>query len=141
MPLEDMSMSKYSEIYEDNHDGGELYCLKYEGSHIYDVIAWIERRDETIEIQAAALESQSNEIAALQRANAELLQQLESEREERGKLKQFIRYTFPLQDPSDIRYANKDAQIFIALWEAEKQKAEQLALGLEAPDSAKGSGE
>jgi hypothetical protein len=156
MPLEDTSMSKYSEIYEDNHDGGELYCLKYEGSHIYDVIAWIERRDETIEIQAAALESQSNEIAALQTANKELLQQLESERETAGRRFNALRRISEILQDNDASSRTKLGSIGFVVKEAlkalslfdwseasneETQQAEQLALGLEAPDSAKGSGE
>lgn len=40
------------------------------------------------------------------------------------ELRNFVRYTFPLQDPSDIRYANRDAEILISKWEATEESAD-----------------
>ena len=40
------------------------------------------------------------------------------------ELRNFVRYTFPLQDPSDIRYANRDAEILISKWESSEESAD-----------------
>jgi hypothetical protein len=103
---------------------------------------------------AGEIDRLQKEIASLQEAAATHLATIEAQSEKLGEARGFIRELAEHIIPIDHfaredtrRQANwylqfkQQAQAMLEQWEAETQQAEQLALGLEAPDSAKGSGE
>jgi hypothetical protein len=55
----------------------------------------------------------NQEYAMWQKQENKRIAELEAALQE---VRQFVRYTFPLQDPSDIRYGNRDAAILLAQW-------------------------
>lgn len=86
---------------------GNRHVLLVTGSSDAYLIAQV--LNDEIAPMIAALEEKSLENMRLNERIAELEAALDEARN-------FVRYTFPLRDPSDIRYGNKDAEVLLTKW-------------------------